>query len=430
MAVNQLEAPAPVANRSTVLSDAVMRRLIGVGQVDIVVGVPTLNHAASIAGTLDAVDEGLLRHFPRARTVVIGADGGSNDGTVEAFGAATPAAARSPGGGLRTRHRVAAAARGLPGRAGAIRLILTAADLLQAQAVVICDADANLGPDWLGAVVQSIVAGTLDVVAAAPARHPLAAPLMTQLVRPLMRGVYGRQLDHPMLSTFACSRRFAAGCLADHVWDREPTRESIGVWLAAAALAGDYAVGQARLGPPAPRRQGHSLAEIFTPVVGALFTAIDAHAGRWLALDGPAPVPTIGAGADVDAAEPPDSSADLGASFAQDVRDLRPVLRQILAAGTLASLEAIAAAGVGTARYDDDTWAATVYDFAAAHHHAVIDRAHIAQALTPLYLGRAASFLGELAGVPVTEIDQRLDALSLQFELRRDYLIGRWRETK
>src|SRR5688500_6386812 len=101
--------------QATLLSDELLRRLISVGQVDIVVGVPTLNHADTIAETLDVVDQGLLRYFARARTVVIGADGGSTDQTLAIV--ADPAGAGGTRiGGLRTRHRLAASYRGLPGR--------------------------------------------------------------------------------------------------------------------------------------------------------------------------------------------------------------------------------------------------------------------------------------------------------------------------
>lgn len=420
--------------QATLLSDELLRRLISVGQVDIVVGVPTLDHAETIAGTLDVVDRGLVRHFPRARTVVICADGGSHDQTLPIVANPKSAGAGAPDGGLRTRHRIGASYRGLPGRAGAIRLIFTAADLLQAQTVAVLDPDApGLVPEWVSALLEPISTHSLDIVAGVYARHPLEGLLGTQLIRPLMRGAYGRQFEQPLLGSFGCSRRFVAGCLSQDVWDRSPISNGIDVWLAGTALSGDYHAAQVPLGRlVAPSRPGPGLQDVFAPLVGALFATLDRHAGMWLQDGRLTPVPLIGRGdtppLDVDAAS--SIGSGLGGTFREDVRNLRPVLEQILAADTVASLSAMADdESAAVIRYDDELWVATVYDFVAAYHHGVMDRMHIVQALMPLYLGRVSSFVGEHAQAPIADAEQHLERLSEAFERRRQYLIDRWHRT-
>jgi len=417
--------------QTSLLSDELLWHLIGVGQVDIVIGVPTLNHAGTIGRTLEIIDQGLIRYFPRARTVVVGADGGSNDGTREAVAEAT-SSTNSRVGGLRTRHRVAASYRGVPGRAGAIRLIFTVADLLQAQTVAICDPDVTgFTPEWIGALLQPISTQAVDFVAGTYARHPLEGMLVTQLIRPLMRAAYGRELEHPVLGSFGCSRRFASGCLTQDVWDRSPIREGIDVWLAGMAVAGDYQAGQTPLGRLTSRRPGPSLQALFAPLVGALFATLDKHASVWIESDRAIPRPVIFLGetppVDVEPLAP--HSSGIGSTFFQDVRDLRPVLERILATDTFASLLAIADEGTGVVRYQDETWVATVYDFVAAHHHSLMDRAHIAQALMPLYRGRAASFIAEHATSSGKDTEQDLERVYQQFERRRPYLIESWHRT-
>ena len=72
-AVRVLLVPAALAlveNKST-LSDALLRQLIAVGQVDILVGLPTLNNAATVVNVVRAVHECFTRDFPRLRTVMI-----------------------------------------------------------------------------------------------------------------------------------------------------------------------------------------------------------------------------------------------------------------------------------------------------------------------------------------------------------------------
>ena len=56
------------------LSDALLRQLIAVGQVDILVGLPTLNNAATIVDVVRAVHVCFTRDFPRLRTVLINSD--------------------------------------------------------------------------------------------------------------------------------------------------------------------------------------------------------------------------------------------------------------------------------------------------------------------------------------------------------------------
>jgi hypothetical protein len=247
-----------------------------------------------------------------------------------------------------------------------------------------------------------------------------------------MHAAYGRQFEQPLLGVFGCSRRFAAGCLAQDVWHRSPIREAIEVWLAATALAGAYQAGQVSLGRfKAPRPPGSSLQTVFVPVVGGLFDTVDKHARAWMEHDRAVLqwIDGLDDAAAVDLMPPALDSSGLGATFLQDVRDLRPVLERILAPETLVSLTAIADKSADVVRYDDQTWVETVYDFLAAYHRGVMDRTHIVQALMPLYLGRAASFMGEHAESLATDIEQDLEQLSRQFEGQRQYLIERWHRT-
>lgn len=415
---------------ATLLTDDLVRRLISVGQVDVLVGLATLNNVETIARTLHAVHEGLSRQFPRARTVVIVADGGSNDGTLDIVGAA-PSEGRDRYGSLRTRHQIAAPYRGVPGKAGAIRLIFTAADLLGARTVAIVDPEAAaLAPTSIGALLQPVASESFDLAAPVRARHPLERLLVTQLIRPLVRATYGRHLDDPLLAEFACSGRFAAYCLTEDVWDRSPTREGIEMWLAATALSGRFRACQTFVAADAPVpsvRARPGLQEVFAPLVGSLFAALDAHADAWMRDTRPERATVIGSEPPPPTDDPPNAPPGLGGSFAQDVRDLRPVLESILAPETLTALNAIAeAAGGETPRYPDDGWVTTVYDFAAAHHAGVIDRTHIVRALMPLYMGRAAWFVTQHGASKADEVAQDLDTLAQQFERSKPYLIERW----
>ncbi len=56
---------------------------MAVGQVDILVGLPTLNNAATVVDVARAIHVCFTRDLPRLRTVMINSDAGSTDGTPE-----------------------------------------------------------------------------------------------------------------------------------------------------------------------------------------------------------------------------------------------------------------------------------------------------------------------------------------------------------
>jgi hypothetical protein len=419
--------------QATTLTDDILRRLIAVGQVDIVVGVPTLNNAGTIAATLGAAVAGLTEHFPRARTVIISADGGSADGTPEV--AHDLASGVSALAGLRTRHVIATSYRGGPLRTGALRLIFTAADLLQARAVVVLDPEtASLTPAWIGGLVRPISNQSFDFVAPSYGRHPLEGLLVTQLIRPLIRATYCREVDEPLVGEFGCSGRFAAQCLRDEAWDRSPLRDGIELWLMGTALAEDFRACQVYLGPRATApatRPRPGLRDAFPRLIGSLFACLDAHATAWLRRTGSEPLPLIGAEPRDIAEAPSIDPTELGRTFVEDVRALQPILQSIVATDTLATISAMTEGStLEVVRYSDEAWVATVYDFLAAHHEAVMDRAHIAQALMPLYLGRVASFVGEHATSTLADVARALDRLSQEFERAKPNLIERWRSAR
>ena len=73
----------------TFLTDEFLRQLIDVGEVDILIGVPTHNNAKTIEPVIQAIQVGILKCFPRERAVIINVDGGSRDGTSELFAGAS-----------------------------------------------------------------------------------------------------------------------------------------------------------------------------------------------------------------------------------------------------------------------------------------------------------------------------------------------------
>ena len=416
--------------QASLLSDELVRHLVAVGQVDILVGVPTLDNAGTVGKVVRAIHTSFATHFVRERTVLLNFDGGSQDGTPDVVRSAslrddeTLIAADS----LRTIHRISAPYRGVPGKGAALRTLFAAADLLQARAVAVFDPDlTSITPEWLPALVRPVYEGRADFVAATFARHPLDGPLVTQLVRPLVRGTYGHPLHDPIAGEFACSGGFASRCVGAGVWEGLLGQQGVELWLPLEALATGFRVAQAPVGrrttAPGPSRPG--LPEVFGQVVGTLYTCLERHESCWMAQAAPEAPPAAEEPPAVAVAAPAPDPQPMIESFRGGVRDLAPLLEQILSPTTWREVEALAA-GPSPLFYADDLWAATVCQAAAAHRRSLMHREHLVQALVPLYLGRVASFLLESPGRHEGATETRLAELGKRFEAERPELLRGW----
>jgi len=416
--------------QTSLLSDDLVRDLMAVGQVDVLVGVPTLNNAATVEGVVRAVADAFVRYFPRDRTLLLNSDGGSTDGTP----ALIRGSARDEAGTvtvshrLRTEHRISTPYHGLPGKGSALRQILTVADLTQARAVAVLDADVTtVTPEWIAALIRPVRDQHYDYVAPVYARHPADGPLVSQIVRPLVRALYGWQVQEPLAAEFGCSNRFLAHCLGQKIWDSDLSRYGIDLWITGAALAGGFTSCQAPLGPrrlPAtPDRPGFQ--ETFQQVVGATFGCLEQHASYWLTRTGSTPLPIVGALIDGQSDPPAIDPARLTQAFSADLRSLEGLLATILRPATLEGLKA-AARSEGEVRFTDELWAATVCECLIAHHRGVMKREHVAQAMMPLYLGRIGSFLTQYGAQDPAAVETALGSLAEEFERLKPDVVNQW----
>jgi hypothetical protein len=413
----------------SLFSDDLLRQLMAAGQVDVVVGVPTFDDADTVGGVVRAAHRAFTGPFKRDRTVLLNLDAGSGDGTPEIVRRASLVESDTlvAPQAFRTVHRISSPYHGLPGKGGTLRALFAAAELLDAKAVALLDADVvSVSEEWVTHLVRPVFRDGFDYVAPVFTRHLAEGPLVTQLARPLVRAAYGHRMREPLSSEFGCSVRFASHCLAQDVWSSPFLNHGIDVWLSATALSGPFRCGEVVLGPRLlSTATGPPLPEVFRQVVGALFTCLELHAPYWLGREGSEPLPLLSPGPlwSPDRGSP--DPAPLAESFRNGVRDLRPVLEGIFETETLAEVERAAAEGSAPG-LSDALWADVVGQFAAAHHHEVMHRNHLVSALVPLYLGRTASYLAEIGGCEPEAVEARLEALGQGFEAAKPNLVRRW----
>ena len=408
-------------------TDAVVQEI---GDAEVLVGIPSYNNADTIGHVVRAVSAGLAKYFPRSRAVLVNSDGGSSDGTPEAvaesivdYGAMLISDRQS------LLHKITTPYHGIPGKGSAFRTIFEIARRLKAKACAVVDSDLrSITPEWIELLIRPVLHEGYDYVAPYYLRHKYDGTITNSIVYPLTRCLYGRQIRQPIGGDFGFSGRLAAHYLDKHVWESDVARFGIDIWMTTEAVASGARVCQSFLGAKIhnPKDPAADLAAMLVQVAGALFSLMEEHQGVWTAIEGSKPVTLFGFQYEV-GVEPVHVNIDtMIASFRQGLADLEPVWRQMLAADTLRGLFPLKDCPVQTFHIHDDLWARLVYDSAIAYHRHLMPRDHLLKALTPLYLGRTASFVLETQGLTSVEAEGRIEILCQTFERQKPYLIERW----
>jgi hypothetical protein len=392
---------------------------------EIVVGVPSCNHAATVAQVLRTAQAGLGEFFSGHGSLLVSADVGSSDGTrtqVRTLRAENPLlrelgpADDAPGTtspGVEVRE---------------LRMILEQAHEVHARACLVLDASmTNMGADWVAQLARPILDDQFDMVVPYFARHKLDGAISKGIVYPLTRALYGKRVRQPLGSVFALSSRLVERFLARRVWDIEVSALSADARAVSEAICADFALCQVFLGPAehAASASPLDLSSILAAVLGSVFDEMNHNVSYWQKVRGSEPVRWFGTPVEIAGNPPPVDAHKMWESFRLGCRTLQDVWSAVLPPATLLALKYLARDDAATLA--DDLWARIVYDFALGYRLHVMNRGHLLRALTPLYLGWLASFVREMSAAPSQDVERRVQQLSMVYEAQKPYLISRWR---
>jgi hypothetical protein len=272
-------------------------------------------------------------------------------------------------------------------------------------------------------LVQPVLDGAADLVLAAYARGRLDGLINTGIVVPLTLALYGRRLDGQLGLDFAMSRPMLAALARASA----SSRYGRTIWPLSVAVASGLKPVQARLGTFLAPIEQTDVSAALVSVLGGLFDDMERHAAVWHRVRGSQAVPVSG-----NPPPHPDEPRALDVrpmieSFQVGVANLRDVWGLVLPPASLVELNRLARAPIDRFRLPDALWARLVFDFAVGHRLRVITREHLLRALTPAYLGWAASFALEVADLPAAAVRPRVQRLEAAFESEKPYLLARWR---
>jgi hypothetical protein len=413
------------------LSDDFLRQLINVGEVDIIVGLPTHNNATTVDSIVHTVRDGILRNFPRERVVIINADGGSRDGTPELITGVSIDDVRRGSSvyALRTLHAISTKYASTPNSGVALRTILAAAELLRAKTCIVISAETeSITPEWISNLVRPVYYDGFDLVSPAYRRHKFDGLLMTNLLYPMIRALYGVKIREPYMPEFGFSSRLGSQFLGQNRWDDGIGEDGTELRLTLAAVTGGFRICQSLLGEKDPvERRGADLIPALRHSVGVLFAALEPDFNMWSTVSGSKEMPTSGTNPELVLDPLRVNRKRLWDMFVKGVSELESVFQTILSPSTLADLKRIAGLREQEFRYPPELWVRTVYEFAAAYQKSVINRDHIIQALAPLFRGRVFTFVVENRNGSASEVETNIESLCLEFERLKPYLLEIWK---
>ncbi|MCA1958158.1 MAG: glycosyltransferase [Nitrospira sp.] len=418
------------AKPSVSLAEETEARLSDIRQADLLVGIPSYNNADTIGHVVRAVSAGLAKYFPEQRAVLVNSDGGSSDGTTEVvarsivdYGALLISDQQS------RLQKIITPYHGIPGKGSAFRTIFEIARRLDAKACAVVDSDLrSITPEWIELLLRPVLDEHYDYVAPYYLRHKYDGTITNSIVYPLTRALYGQRIRQPIGGDFGFSGRLAEHYLDQHVWESDVARFGIDIWMTTEAIASGARVCQSFLGAKIhnPKDPSADLAAMLMQVLGALFALMEEHHEVWLARNDSVPVKIFGFQYEV-GVEPVHVNVErMIHAFRQGMDDLAPIWEQMLGREIVAELSPLRATSPVEFRIPDDLWVRVVYEAAVAYHGRVMPREHLLKALTPLYLGRTATFVLETQGLTSAEAERRVEQLCLAFEERKSYLVDRW----
>jgi glycosyltransferase involved in cell wall biosynthesis len=409
----------------------VLQKINEIKEADILVGIPSYNNARTIGHVVRAVQAGFAKYFPDRKTILVNSDGGSTDGTMEVVHNAGIDDFRSILLSYTTSSflKIAIPYHGVPGKGSAFRTIFQIADALKVKACAVVDSDLrSITPEWIELLIKPVVLDNFDYVAPLYQRHKYDGTITNSIVYPLTRALYGKRVRQPIGGDFGFSTDLARFYLTQNVWETDVARYGIDIWMTTSAIANNFKVCQAFLGAKIhdPKDPGSDLSAMLYQVVGSTFDLMSTYTDTWKDVTGSRPVPTFGFHYDV-GLEPVSVNLErMIERFCLGVRELGSIWKDVLSRGLFEFFTDLTTSSPEDFAIPDSAWVDTVYSFAVAAHKKLLNREHLLRSLTPLYIGRVASFVKETQESNAAEVEKKIEDLCRVFEEKKDSLRRNW----
>jgi len=409
-----------VRDFDTALRPHLQKRLEEIREADILIGIPCINNEDTIEHVVQMVSHGLHAHYRDRRAVVMVADGGSTDDTREVVKDFE----------LRPwQEKIVTIYRGVGGKGSALRAIFEAAFRLKVRACACVDSDLrSINPDWVKYLLEPVLERDFEFVAPVYSRYKYDGTITNNIVYNLVRALYGKRIRQPIGGDFAFSHRLARHYLGQEVWAGDIARFGIDIWMTTNAIVENAKSCQANLGVKVhdAKDPAEALGPMFRQVCGTIFSLMEEHEEFWLPIQESQAVPTFGM---TDLLEPKPievNQARMVHEFKEGLRLFGPVYREIFSPEIFGALADAGGKDPAAFHFETETWVRLLYELAAKYHHLSEHRMKLLTVMTPLYLGRVASFITRTRDMSSREAEEVVEEQAAVFERLKPYLVDQW----
>jgi len=392
-----------------------------VERADLVVGLPSHNDAAHIAHPTTQADRGLLDYFGDKSSVIINCDNHSEDGTKEAF-FQTPT--EIPKIYLSTPP-------GTVGRGYNLRNLTAKAVELQAQAVIVIEADVkSITSLWIKNLGEPIFAG-FGFVAPLYVRHKYDGAVANGIVYPLTRSLYGRRVRQPLGGDFAFAANLAETYLNHPSWNDRVGQFGIDIWMTTLAICQGSPICQSFVGRPKIYQNKGSIVPsdpAFSQVVGTLLELMIHFEDFWERVKWSKPTAIYGFGmGEVETPTPVEiSQDDLHQSFVQGFAQYQELWETFLENNIYNKLGEIRELPLAHFSFPSEIWARILYSYSVAYKNQSVEQEALLQSLVVLFVGKTLSFVRKTERMSSQQAEEYIENECMIFEEAKPYLLSKW----
>jgi len=413
------------------IKEEAFKKIQEIKEADLLVGIPTFNSARTIGHVMQTVRAGLAKYFPDSKSVIVNCDGGSTDGTtdiVKNTGIVSSQSERSSHKG-NSVFSIATQYHGMPIKGNAFRTFFEIANMLDVKACAVVDSNLkSITPEWVDLLLKPLIDDGYQYVAPLYYRHKYDGTITKNIIYPLTRALYGKRLRHPMGRDCGFSGELARFYLTKDIWETDFAKFGFDIWMTTTALANGFKVCQSFLGANVRDAKfvKTDLSSILYQVAGTTFNLMDTYFDAWSAVSGSEEILTVGAQHAV-GMEPVFINLDrMIDKFKFGVKELLKIWEVVLPEETMNFLYRLTYMQGREFYMPDEVWTKIIYSFAMASHKRVINTEHLLKSLTPLYLGKLASFVRETWESSSSEVEEKIEQLCLSFEKEKEFLVKNW----
>jgi len=406
----------------TALRGYTSKRIEEIESADILIGIPCYNNEKTISHVIQMVTHGLAKHYKQLRSVVLIADGGSTDDTREV--------AREfeikP-----WQEKIISIYRGTGGKGSAFRSIFETAKRLNVKACMVVDSDLrSITSNWVKYLLEPILEKDYQYVSPVYSRYKYDGTITNNIVYNLTRALYGLRIRQPIGGDFSFAGQLASYYIEQDVWGTDVARYGIDVWMTTNAITNNFKICQSNLGVKThdAKDPAESLGPMFRQVVHTLFVLMGKHESVWKAVKGSRTVPMFGTQKFM---EPEPIQVDLErlvTEYKTGFRQFKGLYQDIFCSECFEELKRCATKAKTKFVMPVTTWVHVLYETAATFHSWKHNRTQLINLVTPLYLGRVASFINRTRKMTSSQAEEIVEEQAQVFEDYKDYLIQVWDE--